>query len=91
MLGENEIMVRQVPAMLNATDIKLSIEQFINDVLNSEADFVRALIKIIVNDDFSNNPTEWNTLLRELEECGLTMFEYCYHQISDKDLEGWFK
>ncbi|MCK4864159.1 MAG: DNA mismatch repair endonuclease MutL [Gammaproteobacteria bacterium] len=90
-LGENEIMVRQVPAMLNATDIKLSIEQFINDVLNSEADFVRALIKIIVNDDFSNNPTDWNTLLRELEECGLAMFENCYHQISDNDLAGWFK
>jgi len=90
-LGENEIMVRQVPAMLNATDIKLSVEQFINDVIDSEADFVLALIKIIVNDDFSNNPTDWNTLLRELEDCGLAMFENCYHQISDKDLSGWFK
>jgi len=90
-LGENEIMVRQVPAMLNATDIKLSIEQFINDVLNSEADFVHALIKIIVNDDFSNSPADWNTLLRELEECGLSKFENCYHQISDNDLALWFK
>ena len=90
-LGENEIMVRQVPAMLNATDIKHSVNEYVSNIINNDSDLLPVLINMIVNDDFSNNPTEWNTLLRELEECGLTMFEYCYHQISDKDLEGWFK
>ena len=33
-LGEKEIMVRQVPAMLKATDIKESINQFVDFVLN---------------------------------------------------------
>ena len=90
-LGENEIMVRQVPAMLNATDIKQSINQYINNVLNNESDFVPALVKIIVNDDFSNNPIDWNVLLRDLEEFGLDNLQGCYHQISDKDLSSFFK
>ena len=90
-LGENEIMVRQVPAMLNATDIKQSINQYINNVLNNVTDFLSALINIIVNDDFSNSPTDWNTLLRDLEECGLDNLQDCYHQISDNDLALWFK
>lgn len=88
-LGENEIMVRQVPAMLNATDIKQSIKQFIDMVMNNESDFSAALIEIIVNDDFSNSPADWNTLLRDLEGSGLE--KDCYHQISDKDLASWFK
>lgn len=90
-LGENEIMVRQVPAMLNATDIKESIKEFINLISNKELDFSTALVEIIVSDDFSNSPAEWSTLLRGLENNGLDDIQYFYHQISDKDLEGWFK
>ncbi len=90
-LGENEIMVRQVPAMLNATDIKQSIKQFINIVINNESDFLDALVEIILSDDFSNAPVDWNTLLRDLEGNGLDNFKNYYHQISDKDLAGWFK
>ena len=88
-LGENEIMVRQVPAMLNATDIKESIKQFIENIMNDDVGFTDALIKIIIDDDFSNSPTEWNALLRDLENNDLD--ENNYHQISDKDLNGWFK
>ena len=89
-LGENEVMVRQVPAMIHATDIKRSIKLFVDNVLNNDADFLAALIEIIVNDDFSNNPMEWNQLLRDLEENELDQIEHCYHQISDKDLSNWF-
>lgn len=88
-LGENEIMVRQVPAMLNATDIKLSVKQFVAAVINDAADFSDALIEIIVKDEFSNSPTEWNSFLRDLESN--ESYENCYRQIEDKDLDGWFK
>ena len=90
-LGENEIMVRQVPAMLNATDIKESIKGFINLISNKALDFSTALVEIIVGDDFSNSPTDWNTLLRDLENNGLDNSQKFYHQISDKDLASWFK
>ena len=88
-LGENEIMVRQVPAMLNATNIKESIKEFINLISNKELDFSTALVEIIVSDNFSNSPIEWNAFLRDLENSGLE--KNCYHQISDRDLSGWFK
>ena len=90
-LGETEIMVRQVPAMLNATDLKKSIQQFINILFTSEPDFENALIEIMLGDDFSNNPSDWNKLLREIEDNGLEQLQHCYHQISDKDLAHWFK
>lgn len=90
-LGEMEIMVRQVPAMLNAVDIKHSIQQFIDIAFNNEMDFLAALIEIIVSDDFSNNPTDWNQLLRDLEENGLEEIKNYYHQVSEKDLALWFK
>lgn len=91
LLGENEIMVRQVPAILHATDIKESIKQFVNNIQNNEADFMAALIEIIVNNDFSNNPLDWNKFLRDLEDNELEKIKHCYHQISDKDLSSWFK
>jgi len=88
-LGENEIMVRQVPAMLNALDIKDSLKEFIHLLLNKASDISTALIEIMINDDFSHNPTEWNALLRDLENHG---FEKMYsHQISDNELAAWFK
>ena len=88
-LGENEIMVRQVPAMLNATDIKQSTKLFVDNIINSESDFSVDLIDIIVNDEFSNSPAEWNAFLRDLEKSDLE--KNYYHQISDKNLESWFK
>ena len=88
-LGENEIMVRQVPAMLNATDIKQSTKVFVDNIINNESDFSIALIDVIVNDEFSNSPAEWNVFLRDLEKNNLE--KNYYHQISDKDLESWFK
>ena len=90
-LGENEIMVRQVPAMLNATDIKHSVNEYVSNIINNDSDLLPVLINMIVNDDFSNSPTDWNTLLRDLEECGLDNLQHCYHQISDNDLAAWFK
>ena len=90
-LGENEIMVRQVPAMLNASDIKQSVNEFVKLIINKELNFSSALVEIIVHDDFSNSPTEWNVLLRDLENNGLDNSQNCYHQITDKDLAAWFK
>lgn len=89
LLGENEVMVRQVPAMLNATDLKESIKHFVDIVTNKEVNFLSGLIKIILHDDFSHNPSDWNMLLRDLENNKLD--ENYYYQISDKDLSGWFK
>lgn len=90
-LGESEIMVRQVPAMLNATDLKESINRFIDLVLNNQVSFPQALIEIIVQDDFSNSPTDWNALLRELENIDMNEIKNIYHQVLDKDLAGLFK
>ena len=90
-LGENEIMVRQVPAMLNATDIKQSISGYINLILNEQMDFLSALIKIVVDEDFSNKPSDWNALLRDLEDSGLDNFQNYFHQFSDSDFALWFK
>jgi DNA mismatch repair protein MutL len=90
-LGEHEIMVRQIPAILNASDIKQSLNQFINIVEQNESGFLEALIIIILEDDFSNNPVDWNVLLRDLEDSGLEKIKVFYHQVSDKDLAGWFK
>lgn len=90
-LGESELMVRQVPAMLNATDIKESIKQYIEQILNNDVSFSQGLVDIIVNDDFSNNPSDWNGLLRDLENISLDEIKKYYHQILDKDLAGWFK
>ena len=88
-LGENQIMVRQIPAMLNVKDIKESIEKFINFIITDELEFPAALIEIMLENDFSNTPNEWNVFLRDLEENNLD--KTCYHQISDQDLAGWFK
>lgn len=59
-LGENELMVRQVPAMLSVTDIKQSIKQFVDYVMHEEISFTDALTKIIVGDNFMDAPAEWN-------------------------------
>lgn len=88
-LGESEIMVRQVPAMLNVLDIKQSIKHFIELTRNDKISFSTALVEIILNDDFSNSPTDWNMLLRDLERSNLD--ESYYHQVSDNDLASWFK
>lgn len=90
-LGENEIMVRQVPALLIASDLKDSIKNYIDSVINNGSDFLQALIDIVVNDNFSNSPTDWNSLLRDLENVGLEKIKNIYHQISDNDLAVWFK
>lgn len=90
-LGENEIMVRQVPAMLNALNLKEGIQQFINLLLSGESDFESALIEIMLADDFSNEPKDWNNLLRELEQGGFEQIGNCFHQISENDLSRWFK
>ena len=90
-LGENEVMVRQVPALLNASDLKNSIKNYIDNVINNGTDFLQALIDIIVNDNFSNSPTDWNMLLRDLENKCLDEIKNSYHQISDNDLAVWFK
>ena len=84
-------MVRQVPAMLNVTDLKQSLEQFVNIVEVKEQDCLTALIEVIVNNDFSDDPAEWNMLLRDLEGCGLEQSQNYYHQISDEDFSIWFK
>jgi len=91
LLGENEIMVRQVPAMLNAMDIKHSVNEYVSNVINTNSDFLSELINLVVNDDISSSPTDWNILLRDLEKCGLDKLQHCYHQISDNDLAQWFK
>ncbi|MDH5599725.1 MAG: DNA mismatch repair endonuclease MutL [Gammaproteobacteria bacterium] len=90
-LGEHELMVRQVPSMLNVQDIKKSVKQYINLALNNEPGFQDALIEVIVNDEFSHQPKDWNTLLRELEDQGLEQIKNYYHQVSDNDLSRWFK
>lgn len=90
-LGEKDIMVRQVPAMLNASDIKQSIKTFVDTIMKDDIELISALIEIIINDDFSNNPNEWNTFLRDLENSGLEEVKNIYHQIADIDLAGWFK
>ena len=90
-LGENEIMVRQVPAMLNVNNINESIKEYVKKILDNDVELVMALIEIIVNDDFSHNPTEWNELLREVEQLDEKEIDSLYHQVSDKDLDGWFK
>ena len=88
-LGENQIMVRQIPAMLNVKDIKESIEKFINFIITDELEFPAALVEIMLENDFSNTPNEWNVFLRDLEENNLD--KTCYHQILAQDLAGWFK
>ena len=90
-LGENEMMVRQVPAMLNVQDIKHSVKQYINLTLNDQSDFQASLVDVIVNDDFSKEPKDWDALLRELEKQGLEQIKSYYHQVSDNDLSRWFK
>ena len=90
-LGEKEIMVRQVPAMLNASDIKQSIKMFVDTIMKNDIELISALIEIIINDDFSNSPAEWNIFLRDLENSGLEEIKSIHHQITDNDLAGWFK
>ena len=90
-LGEQQIMVRQVPALLNATDLKKSIALYIENILDKEMDFAQALIDIVVNDEFSHHPSEWNSVLRDLEKLNLDEMKHCYHQLNDKELASWFK
>ncbi|MFK5913537.1 MAG: DNA mismatch repair endonuclease MutL [Woeseiaceae bacterium] len=90
-LGEQEIMVRQVPAMLNVSDLKHSINEFINVVSDDAVSFTNALVSIIVKDEFSHQLLDWNKLLRDLENSGLEHLSGLYHQISNKDLAGLFK
>ena len=90
--GEKEIMVRQVPAMLNARDLKQAIHQFVEIVQKSnksELSFVTdGLLEIMINDDFSNSPDDWNKLLRDLELHD--DMSALYYQISENDLAKWF-
>ena len=88
-LGENEIMVRQVPSMLDVADIKESVTMFIESVTKHNVDFTAALVDMILNNEFSNKPIVWNMFLRDLENSCLD--ESYYHQVSDKELAAWFK
>ncbi len=90
-LGENELMLRQVPSLLNVSELKQCVELYINRIENGDTDFKSTLLDIIVEDEFSDNPSDWNALLRGLESLGLDKVKHCYHQISDKDLAAWFK
>jgi len=90
-LGENEVMLRQVPAMLNVADIKQSTKQFVERIQDHVVDFYGSLIEIMITDDFSDSPTDWNNLLRDLEQHGLAEMKNVSYQIADKDLAAWFK
>jgi len=90
-LGENDVMVRQVPAMLNVCDIKQSVKQFIELVLDKTAGFSESLIDVMIKEEFSHHPEDWNNLLRNLEQHGLAEMKKISYQISDKDLASWFK
>jgi len=91
LLGENELMVRQVPAMLSVADIKESIKQFIARAENNDAVFSDVLIELIVESGCSETPSEWNKFLRDLENLLPENLQNLYHQISDKDFSNWFK
>jgi len=90
-LGENEVMVRQVPAMLNVCDLKQSVKQFIEFALDKAVGFSESLIEVMIKDEFSHHPEDWNNLLRDLEQHGLAEVKNVSYQISDKDLASWFK
>lgn len=94
-LGEKQVMVRQVPALLQVKDIKQSIHDFIHVVSSKNSDdtslFTSVLIDILLQEDFSQQADEWNNLLRQLEQYDLQLIETFYHQLSDKDLSHWFK
>ena len=94
--GEQDIMVRQVPAILHANDLKQALYRFI-EILETntlEANTIdlnqvsRALLEVIINEDFSQRPEDWNRLLRELEQ--LDDISGLYHQLSEEDFAKWF-
>jgi hypothetical protein len=91
-LGENEVMLRQVPAMLNAADLKHSMNQFIEKIQSYPSPDVAVIAEVLLermlDEDFSNSPAEWNQFLRELEQLG--DIAALYHQISEQDLSKWF-
>lgn len=89
LLGEKEIMLRQVPALLNVTDLKNSVEDFIQ--LIEDLDSQSALLDVIVNDQFSDDPVQWNALLRQLEQLEQQQIDHCYHQVTETELARWFK
>ena len=89
--GEQDIMVRQVPAMLSAGDLKQALSRFIKLLENNTIDpslIAQALLEVIVNEDFSQRPEDWNSLLRELEQ--FDDISALYHQLSEEDLGKWF-
>lgn len=92
-LGENEIMLRQVPVLMKVEDLKLSMEHFIEKLqkynVASDTAISDVLLETILDEDFSQMPGDWNTLLRELEQG--TDITGLYHQISEADLSKWFR
>lgn len=91
-LGENELMVRQVPALLNAKDLKSSVNQYIQNSLGNnfseETSYSDALIELVIQEDFSELSEDWNLLLRELEK--FDDAGHLYHQLEEQDFEKWF-
>jgi transcriptional/translational regulatory protein YebC/TACO1 len=67
------------------------MNQFIQALQNIDlsSDIIsQTLIEIMVNDPFSQQPQDWNTLLRELEQ--FDDIADVYHQVSAQDLAQWF-
>ena len=91
-LGEHELMVRQVPALLNVFDLKKSVNQYIQNVLtnniNEQTGYSDALIDVVLEEDVSELTEDWNLLLRELEK--FDDVDHLYHQLEEQDFEKWF-
>ncbi len=88
-LGEKAVMVRQVPAMLQHSDIREAVEKYLQQI-EPGIELRTALLDIMLEEAVADDPDEWNSLLRELEEKELAEPEVHYHQLSSDDFARWF-
>ena len=92
-LGEQNVMVRQVPALLTVSNLKESLQHFVALLTSASTntDLSDLLTETILTDTFSHSVNEWNNLLRDLETHNLETNKSIYHQLTDNDFARFFE
>lgn len=88
--GEHELMVRAVPTVLESSELKSLLQEFISKL---EADITavkQIFIENVLTTPFTNRTENWNRFLRQLES-EVENLESCFHQLDEKDFSRWFK
>ncbi len=88
LLGENSIMVRQIPAIWQLRDIEAGLQLFCQQVSEGES-LPDAMAEVQAQSPLDNEAQYWNALLRDMEQY-LDIPGDCCYQLTARDMARWF-